>query len=105
MKESRPYYFGYKIEEHLIKKLREYEFDRLFFYTEKNLIESFGKPLFESIRAEYPCELTLLPSGEHCKQFPVLEKTLVDLTEKGASKKSMLIAFGGGTVGNLVGRV
>jgi 3-dehydroquinate synthetase len=48
-------------------------------------------------------EVHLLPRGEACKTFDGL-KTLCDqLVEKGVSKRSLLIAFGGGSVGNITG--
>jgi 3-dehydroquinate synthetase len=42
-------------------------------------------------------------SGDSCKRFASLEEVLEGLIAAGASKRSILIAFGGGAVGNLVG--
>lgn len=46
-----------------------------------------------------------MPAAEKCKSFPVLEEICETLIIKGVSKNSILIAFGGGIVGNIVGLV
>ncbi len=98
-----PFYFGYEIEADFIVELEKYSFDKIFFFTEPHLFELYGKKLYDLIQEKYPCSLEFVPPGEECKHFPVLEKTCEKLIAKGASKKSILLAFGGGTVGNLVG--
>ena len=100
-----PFYFGYDIEENFLATLANYECDRIFFFTEPHLFELYGKTLYEKISQQVPCQLEFVPSGEKCKYFPVLEDTCEKLIAQGASKKSILLAFGGGTVGNLVGLV
>lgn len=100
-----PFYFGCDIEDHFLATLANYECDRLFFFTEPHLFEWYGKTLYEKISQQVPGELEFVPAGEKCKYFSVLEETCEKLIAKGASKKSILIAFGGGVVGNLVGLV
>jgi len=65
----------------------------------------YGKDLYLKICEKFPCALEFVPTGESCKYFPVLEETCEKLIAKGASKKSILLSFGGGTVGNIVGLV
>jgi 3-dehydroquinate synthase len=103
LKQPSPFYFGYDIQDHFVAELDKYEFDKLFFFTEPHLFEIYGQELYTKICAKYPCEVEYVPAGEKCKYFPVLEETCENLITKGASKKSILIAFGGGTVGNCVG--
>lgn len=103
LKHSSPFYFGYDIQDSFVSELDKHKFDKLFFFTEPHLFEIYGKKLYEKICAKYPCELEFVPAGEKCKYFPVLEETCENLIAKGASKKSILLAFGGGTVGNCVG--
>ena len=98
-----PFYFGFDIEDEFVNVLDTYDFDQIFFFTGQRIFELYGKDLYEKIAAKYPCYLEFLPNGEACKYFSVLEKTCEDLITKGVSKKSLLLAFGGGTVGNLVG--
>ncbi|MGB5595343.1 MAG: 2-deoxy-scyllo-inosose synthase [Crocosphaera sp.] len=98
-----PFYFGFDIEDEFVNVLDTYSFDKIFFFTEQHLFELYGKELYGKIAAKYPCSLEFVPNGEACKYFPVLEHTCEDLIAKGVSKKSLLLAFGGGTVGNIIG--
>ncbi|GBF81831.1 2-deoxy-scyllo-inosose synthase [Aphanothece sacrum] len=98
-----PFYFGFDIEHEFVNVLDSYSFDKIFFFTEPHLFELYGKELYHKIAEKYPCFLEFVPNGEACKYFPVLEHTCEDLITKGVSKKSLLLAFGGGTVGNIVG--
>ncbi len=98
-----PFYFGYDIEHGFLSELEKYTFDKIFFFTEPHLFDLYGKSLYEKLRENFTCFLEFVPPGERCKYFPVLEKTCENLIEKGVSKKSILISFGGGTVGNVVG--
>lgn len=100
-----PFYFGYDIEANFLETLANYKCDRIFFFTEPHLFEIYGKTLYQKIAKQVPCHLEFVPAGEKCKYFPVLEDTCEKLIAMGASKKSLLVAFGGGTVGNLVGLV
>ena len=103
LEKSSPFYFGYDIEENFLSELEKYSFDRIFFFTEPHLFDLYGKNIYDRIQEKYPCHLEFVPPGEECKYFPVLEEICENLIAKGASKKSILLAFGGGTVGNIVG--
>jgi 3-dehydroquinate synthase len=105
LQKPSPFHFGFEIQNSFLSELEKYSFDKIFFFTEPHLFEAYGKELFNKISAKYPCILEFVPPGEKCKYFPVLEETCEKLIAQGASKKSILIAFGGGTVGNVVGLV
>ncbi len=98
-----PFYFGYDIEENFLSELEKHSFDKIFFFTEPHLFELYGKNIYNRIQEKYPCYLEFVPPGEECKHFPVLEDICENLIAKEVSKKSILLAFGGGTVGNIVG--
>ncbi|MDJ0719569.1 MAG: 2-deoxy-scyllo-inosose synthase [Prochloraceae cyanobacterium] len=103
LEKPSPFYFGYDIEESFISQLEKYSFDKIFFFTEPHLFELYGKNIYKKIQEKFPCHLEFIPPGEKCKYFPILEEMCENLILKGASKKSILLAFGGGTVGNVVG--
>ena len=103
LEKPSPFYFGYDIEENFLSELEKYSFDKIFFFTEPHLFELYGKNIYARIQEKYPCYLEFVPPGEKCKYFPILEEMCENLIAKGASKKSILLAFGGGTVGNIVG--
>ena len=103
LEKPSPFYFGYDIQESFISHLEEHTFDKIFFFTEPHLFELYGKDIYEKLEEKFPCYLEFVPPGEKCKYFPVLEQMCENLIAKGVSKKSILLAFGGGTVGNVVG--
>ena len=45
----------------------------------------------------------LIPDGEKAKQWHVLEQLLKDFSRHGLDRESIVVVFGGGTVGDLVG--
>jgi 3-dehydroquinate synthase len=101
-------FFGYDIEEHfnstLEKATREIPVDRLFLLTDPTLLDLFGEGFLNGLRNKFPdTELYLLPEGETSKSFEVLQKLCNQLVEKGVNKRSLLIAFGGGSIGNITG--
>lgn len=103
LEKPSPFHFGYDIEPSFISELEKYTFDKIFFFTEPHLFELYGKSLYDKLCENFTCFLEFVPPGEKCKYFSVLEETCENLIAKGASKKSILISFGGGTVGNVVG--
>ncbi|KAB8037660.1 3-dehydroquinate synthase [Silvanigrella paludirubra] len=104
LEKPTPYYFGYKIEDTIIKELENIEFDKLFFLTENSIFKIYGESLYNKIKEIFPnTYLNILQSGEQNKYFKNLEELCEQLIEQNISKKSILIAFGGGGVGNLVG--
>lgn len=104
LEKSTPFFFGFQIEDTVIEKIKTCEFDKLFFLTEESVFKIYGLQLFEKIKAHFPnTTLNLLQAGEQNKYFKNLEELCENLVDQNVSKKSILIAFGGGGVGNLVG--
>ena len=105
---TAPIFFGYDIEEQfthaLEKATQDTTVDRLFLLTDPILLDLFGERFLSRLSEKFPdTELYLLPKGETCKRFEVLQKLCNQLVQKGVSKRSLLIAFGGGSIGNITG--
>ncbi|MFN9629430.1 MAG: 3-dehydroquinate synthase [Cyanobacteriota bacterium] len=98
-----PLFLGQAIEAELVQTLAAHEFDTLFLFSEPRVFAVHGQPLLDRLRHGQRCVLQLVGTGESCKRFASLEGVLEGLIAAGASKRSLLIAFGGGAVGNLVG--
>ena len=108
LEKPAPIYFGFDIEDQFIDYLEKLTdkapADRFFFLTDTTVFERFGSRLFDQLKATYPNTTScFLPQGESGKTFTVLEALCDELVEKGATKGSLLIAFGGGSVGNISG--
>lgn len=101
-------YFGYDIQEQFPEILEQSTHglpaDKLFFLTDHSLFDLYGEKFFGDLSHKYPnTELYFLPEGEACKTFEILQRLCNHLVEKGGSKQSVLIAFGGGSIGNVTG--
>lgn len=51
----------------------------------------------------YPYEVFVMPAGEQCKSFDNYLATQTFLLEQNCTRKSLILAFGGGAVGDLAG--
>ena len=103
-----PIFFGYDIEDHFIETLeratRRHPVDRVFLLTDPFIFDLFGDAFSSKIKGTFPAtDINFLPRGETCKTFDVLQQLCDQLVGKGVSKRSLLIAFGGGSVGNITG--
>jgi 3-dehydroquinate synthase len=101
-----PLYFGYDIGAEFSRKLDEAMGDRpadkIFLVADAGVhaAHDFGRSLRE---ARPNVEVILIEPGEASKSWTGLEAVCEQLVAKGASKHSVAVAFGGGSVGNLVG--
>lgn len=103
-----PIFFGYEIEDHFVETLeratRRNPVDRFFLLTDAFIFDLYGEPFFDRVRQRFPAtDVYLLPRGEACKNFDVLQQVCDHLVGKGVSKRSLLIAMGGGSIGNITG--
>lgn len=78
-------------------------YDSIYVFADETVWHHHGH-YFES-QATFDFKLFVLPSGEQSKSFSVYEKALTFLLENQASRKSVIIAMGGGAVGDVSGFV
>ncbi len=101
-------FFGHDIENNFIDYLENFTQNapvhRLFFLTDRLIFDRCGRRFFNRLKTAYP-NITpyFLPNGERGKTFDILQNLCNDLIKKGVNKASLLIAFGGGSVGNVSG--
>jgi 3-dehydroquinate synthetase len=103
LEKNSPIILGRNIESKLVDELSQYHFDRIFFFTEPHLFDLIASNLYTTLSQHFDCILELIPPGEGSKGFVMLEEICEKLISQGASKRSLLISFGGGVVGNIVG--
>ena len=97
------YYFGSGILKGLPSKLSEYDFDKLFLITNTTVYRLYGEVLFDILKSRFNCDLIILPSEETDKNIDTLNTLCKEVIKNGASKDSVLLALGGGVIGNIVG--
>lgn len=80
------------------------KYSRIFVLTERPLWKLWGEDFLKASRLAAPHEI-FVPSGENSKSIGMAERVAGTLLKKGADRRSLLIAFGGGVVGDLGGFV
>lgn len=99
-----PYYLGYDIKEKFCDKLKESDFDKVIFITEKAIYDYHGQHLYATFSDHsIESELLFIEGGEGDKSYNFLSELTNKLIDLGVTKDTILLAFGGGSVGNIVG--
>lgn len=73
---------------------------RVHVVTDENVYGLYKERLYSF---DKDVSVTVLPAGEGQKSFPVLQKLLDDMFEQNLSRNDILVAFGGGVIGDLTG--
>jgi len=77
---------------------------RLFLLTSPPIRKHWASVLQKSFRkAGHPVEMLVMPDGERAKKLAELEKLAAKMIDGGADRHSILIALGGGVVGDVGG--
>ena len=101
---SVPYYLGEGIEDQLPARVAQVGCDHCFLVTSEFLRRLLGQQLVQELRhAGVPCAAVTIPESESNKSWQTLQALCEELVERGVSKDSLLLAFGGGLIGNVVG--
>lgn len=77
--------------------------DKIIVFTDENVWAAGGD--YFSANFPFPFEVFVMPPGEECKSFDNYREAHTFLIEHKCTRKSLLIAFGGGAVGDLSGFV
>jgi 3-dehydroquinate synthase len=79
---------------------------RLFVVTVPPVRRKWGKKLLSSLAAAgFTAKIVEMPNGERHKRLATVEKLSEQLSRLGADRNSVIIAFGGGVVGDVTGLV
>jgi 3-dehydroquinate synthase len=92
------------IGENAIQNLPQFlaarKYSKIFIITDRNVADLHLDKLQELVPN---AEKIILDAGEQTKSFAALEKTCEEILAKGIDRKSLIIAFGGGVIGDLSG--
>jgi 3-dehydroquinate synthase len=90
--------------EFLAEFLAQKNYSKICIVTDENVAKLHLSSLKKVLKkAKFTPEVVKIKSGEQAKSFKSLEKTCEKILEKGIDRKSLIIAFGGGVVGDLAG--
>ena len=98
-----PVSIGRNLFPHIARFLRKSSAGRAFVLTSSEIWALWGKPFLAAFPTDHQPATLFLPAGERFKRFSQVERLASELAGAGADRSSILIAFGGGIVGDLGG--
>lgn len=78
-------------------------YDSVFVFVDESVWSHHSSHFQQSVEFDY--QTLVLPAGEKSKSFSIYEQALTFLLENQATRKSLVVAFGGGAIGDLAGFV
>lgn len=102
---SYPIYIGDRMLHGFVEKYEEkFDHAKAAIITNSTVWDLYGSFITESLQTEaVEYELILVRDGEAAKSLSVAERIYGDLIKKGFERKDVIIALGGGVVGDLAG--
>jgi 3-dehydroquinate synthase len=86
-----------------LRKLNGKVRPRLFILTSPEIWSLWGKEFIAAFPADEAPSVLFLPPGEQHKRFNQVERLATELAAAGADRSSLLVAFGGGIIGDIGG--
>jgi 3-dehydroquinate synthase len=91
---------GSNVIEHLKVFLEINNYNKIIVISDENVAKLHGKKLKNIVQN---IDFVEVKAGENSKSFAVFEKVCEEILQKNIDRKTLLIAFGGGVVGDLTG--
>ena len=101
-----PVYVGFNFLPQLSRHLRRLTgeaFPRLFVLTSPEIWALWGETFLSNLPADQHPSVLFLPPGERFKRMAEVERLSGELAAAGADRSSLLLAFGGGIIGDVGG--
>ncbi len=98
-----PYHYGNECLPEIFAELAAMHADQFFVVTDDTVLSVHGPRLLPGLSKLAPVTVLSQPAGETIKRFGVLGRNLETMLEAGATRRSVVLAFGGGAPGNLAG--
>ncbi|HEY2441713.1 MAG TPA: 2-deoxy-scyllo-inosose synthase [Streptosporangiaceae bacterium] len=98
-----PYYYGYGCIDLITRELAAFEADRFIVVTDHTVHALHGGTLLPKLATLAPVEVFSQRPGEAMKSLEQLTELMERALAAGATRRSVVIAFGGGVPGNLAG--
>ena len=87
-----------------INSIKRKKYDKICVFTDDNVSELYLREVTDKLSAEYRLVLTfIIPHGEENKQLGIIEKLYEYLIGNHFTRQDLLVALGGGVVGDMCG--
>lgn len=101
-----PIYIERGVLEKADEKIKEvYSGKRIFIISDDNVFSYYGERIKEILSRSYTCSEVVIPHGEPSKSFDTLPKIYAALLKERITRTDLIVALGGGVVGDLAGFV
>ena len=102
--DSYPIYIENHILEHALTYISEiFSGKRIMIISDDQVYPRYGSALKANLEAQYECFHLELPHGETTKNFKTLPVLYSAMLDAGISRSDLVIALGGGVIGDLAG--
>lgn len=102
---SVPYHFGISCLDRIAWSIGQLRADSFFIVTDDTVRDLYGDDIIPLLEQYAPVQILSASPGEGMKSMPTLTRHLERAIDGGASRSSVVVAFGGGAPGNLGGLV
>ncbi len=101
-----PFYLGVDCLAEFLLKLKTFGTDKYIFITDQNLFKLYGEKIEGAVRFLGPAiEIIAIEAGEENKTLGTVSHICTQILACGCSRRSIIIALGGGVIGNVAGFV
>ena len=101
-----PVYVGCNLATHFeyhLRKVKRAPEQRIFVLTSPEIWALWGRQMFQAFPSAQQPSVLFLPAGETHKRMSEVDRLSTELAAAGADRSSLLIAFGGGIIGDVGG--
>lgn len=98
-----PYYFGCGCMDEIAEKIDELGADRIFIVTDTEVFRLHGEEFLSALGGRTPVSVLPGQPGESLKSLESLTMHITKALSDGATRRSLVVSFGGGVPGNLAG--
>jgi 3-dehydroquinate synthetase len=100
-----PLCIGWHCIDEIVGRISRLHPDRILLLTDRQVAELHGQPLFSRLNTLVPVMSVLESPGERVKSLALVDRIAEDAISWGITRQSVVVAFGGGAIGNLAGLV
>lgn len=100
-----PYYFDDTLCDTWLERVASLGADRAFIICDTTVAKLYGDEICAKLNKSVLAHLVVHPVGELGKRLSIVESCLTNIISNGASRRSIVVALGGGVTGNIAGLV
>ena len=101
--ECYPVWIGVRCMDKIISNLRELSASSYHLITDRTVSQLHAGILFEQLSTQTPASLWVIDNGESFKSLETVEYLAREMVKGGIDRGSVIVAVGGGVIGNLSG--